>query len=41
MRAGDSLRSQLQLRAYLDRRAQSPGLTFRDHLRAISGAVEE
>jgi regulator of RNase E activity RraA len=39
--AGASLRSQLQFDRYLARRQQAPGLTFRDHLRAIGGAVEE
>jgi hypothetical protein len=26
---------------YLARRQQTPSLTFRDHLRAIGGAIEE
>ena len=31
----------LQLGAYLAQRRQTPALTFRDHLRAVGGAVEE
>jgi regulator of RNase E activity RraA len=41
IRAGESLRSQLQFDRYLDRRRQTPSLTFRDHLRAVGGAIEE
>jgi regulator of RNase E activity RraA len=41
VRGGDSLRSQLQFRAYLDRRGEDPTLTFRDHIRALGGAIEE
>lgn len=40
MRAGDSLRTQVQLDAYLAQRRRTPSLTFRDHLRAIGGAIE-
>lgn len=40
MRAGVSLRTQVQLDAYLAQRRQTPSLTFRDHLRAIGGAIE-
>jgi regulator of RNase E activity RraA len=41
IRAGVSLRSQLRFDRYLARRQQEPALTFRDHLRAIGGAIEE
>lgn len=41
IRAGASLRSQVQFGAYLARRRQVPSLTFRDHLRAVGGAIEE
>jgi regulator of RNase E activity RraA len=41
IRAGISLRSQLQFDTYLAQRQQTPSLTFRDHLRAVGGAIEE
>lgn len=41
IRAGVSLRSQVQFDAYLAQRQQTPSLTFRDHLRAVGGAIEE
>ncbi len=41
IRAGTSLRNQLQFGAYLARRQQSPALTFREHLRSMGGAIEE
>jgi regulator of RNase E activity RraA len=41
IRSGTSLRAQVQFRAYLTARAENPGLTFRDHLRAVGGAIEE
>jgi regulator of RNase E activity RraA len=41
IRAGVSLRTQLGFAAYLDRRRQVPGLSFREHLRGVGGAVEE
>ena len=41
LRAGDSLRRQLSFGDYLARRAQQPELTFREHLRSVSGAIEE
>ena len=40
MRAGDSLRSQLQFARYLERRAADPTLTLRQHLADIGGAIE-
>jgi regulator of RNase E activity RraA len=40
IRAGVSLRSQVRFDAYLARRRQEPALTFRDHLRAVGGAIE-
>jgi regulator of RNase E activity RraA len=39
--AGRSLRDQLQLRDYVQRRQREPDYTFRRHLRKIGGAVEE
>ncbi|MFD3439891.1 RraA family protein [Streptomyces sp. NPDC058685] len=39
--AGESLRSQVGFEAYLTAREQTPSLTFRDHLRAVGGAIEE
>jgi regulator of RNase E activity RraA len=41
VREGVSLRSQLEFESFLARRAQDPAFTFRDHLRAIGGAIEE
>jgi hypothetical protein len=41
MRAGVSLRRQVGFGTYLARRQQAPSLTFREHLRAVSGAIEE
>jgi regulator of RNase E activity RraA len=41
IRDGISLRRQLRFDSYLARRQQQPGLTFREHLRAIGGAIEE
>ncbi|WP_327679492.1 RraA family protein [Streptomyces sp. NBC_00467] len=41
IRAGESLRSQVRFKAYLTAREQTPSLTFRDHLRAVGGAIEE
>ena len=40
IRAGVSLRDQVRFDAYLTRRQQEPALTFRDHLRAVGGAIE-
>ena len=41
IRAGVSLRSQVQFDAYLAQRHQAPSRSFRDHLRAVGGAIEE
>jgi hypothetical protein len=41
IRAGESLRSQVRFGAYLAARAETPSLTFREHLRAVGGAIEE
>jgi regulator of RNase E activity RraA len=41
IRGGESLRSQLDFDTFLARREQTPSLTFRDHLRAVGGAIEE
>ena len=40
MRAGVSLRRQVLFDVYLERREETPSLTFRDHLREIRGAIE-
>jgi 4-hydroxy-4-methyl-2-oxoglutarate aldolase len=39
--SGVTLRSQLRFAEYLAAREHNPGLTFRDHLRAASAAIEE
>jgi 4-hydroxy-4-methyl-2-oxoglutarate aldolase len=41
MRQGTSLRAQLEFSGFVSRRSLNPGLTFRQHLRRIGGAVEE
>lgn len=41
IREGVSLRSQVQFDGYLAARRVTPSLTFRDHLRAVGGAIEE
>jgi regulator of RNase E activity RraA len=41
IREGTPLRSQLHFGTYLARRRQDPSLSFRDHLRAVGGAIEE
>src|SRR6266516_859176 len=41
IRAGASLRSQVQFRAYLAKRENTPSLSFREHLRSVGGAIEE
>lgn len=41
VRGGVRLREQLQLRAYVEQRRSRPELSFREHLRAIRGAIEE
>ncbi|GAA4903994.1 regulator of RNase E activity RraA [Stackebrandtia albiflava] len=41
LRAGRSLREQLAFSEFLARRAAEPDLTFRQHLRARDGAIEE
>jgi regulator of RNase E activity RraA len=38
--SGERLRDQLQLDAYIARRAADPTYTFRDHLKALGGAIE-
>ena len=38
---GRSLREQLDFARYLEKRAVDPSYTFRQHLREISGAIEE
>jgi regulator of RNase E activity RraA len=41
IRAGVSLRSQVQFASYLAQRQRTPSLSFREHLRAVGGAIEE
>jgi len=41
IRAGKKLRDQLRFNEYLSKRAEDTGYTFRQHLRAIKGAIEE
>jgi regulator of RNase E activity RraA len=41
IRAGVSLRTQVRFDTYLARRQQTPSLSFREHLRAVGGAIEE
>lgn len=41
LHAGISLRSQVQFDSYLAQRRRTPSLSFRDHLRAVGGAIEE
>jgi regulator of RNase E activity RraA len=41
IRAGVSMRSQVRFDDYLAQRQLNPSLTFRDHLRAVGGAIEE
>lgn len=40
MNKGITLRSQVQFETYLAHRQTTPGLSFRDHLRDVGGAVE-
>jgi regulator of RNase E activity RraA len=41
IKSGRSLREQLDFARYLEKRAADPGYTFREHLRKMSGAIEE
>jgi 4-hydroxy-4-methyl-2-oxoglutarate aldolase len=41
IKSGRSLRDQLQFARYLRKRETHPGYTFREHLRKITGAIEE
>jgi 4-hydroxy-4-methyl-2-oxoglutarate aldolase len=41
VKTGRSLREQLEFARYLEKRGADPSYTFRDHLRKISGAIEE
>lgn len=40
LRKGERLRDQLKLGAYVARRREDPAYTFRDHLKALGGAIE-
>lgn len=41
IRAGISLRRQVQFSGYLAMREKTPSFSFREHLRAVGGAIEE
>ncbi|HUY51084.1 MAG TPA: RraA family protein [Streptosporangiaceae bacterium] len=41
LHAGVTLRSQVQFDSYLAQRQRTPSLSFRDHMRAVGGAIEE
>jgi 4-hydroxy-4-methyl-2-oxoglutarate aldolase len=41
IKSGRSLREQLEFSRYLEKRATDPKYSFREHLRKISGAIEE
>ncbi|KXK61711.1 dimethylmenaquinone methyltransferase [Micromonospora rosaria] len=41
IRAGDTLRAQVRFADYLAARRDRPASTFREHLRAVGGAIEE
>jgi regulator of RNase E activity RraA len=41
VKTGRSLREQLDFARYLEKRGADPSYTFREHLRKISGAIEE
>ncbi|WBC16119.1 RraA family protein [Micromonospora sp. WMMA1998] len=41
IRGGETLRTQLRFDGYLSARAADPTVTFRAHLRAVGGAIEE
>ncbi|MFK8911346.1 RraA family protein [Streptomyces sp. YS-3] len=41
IREGNSLREQVRFTRYLADRSDNPALTFREHLRAVGGAIEE
>ena len=41
IRSGRSLREQLEFARYLEKRVANPDYTFREHLRKMSGAIEE
>ncbi len=38
---GQTLREQLKFKDFLEKRSRDAGFTFREHLRAIKGAIEE
>lgn len=40
IRAGETLRGQVQFSVYLARRQRTPSLTFREHLNEVGGAIE-
>jgi 4-hydroxy-4-methyl-2-oxoglutarate aldolase len=41
IKSGRSLREQLEFARYLEKRGTDPSYTFREHLRKISGSIEE
>ncbi len=41
IRGGNTLRQQVEFAAFLEKRTRNANLTFREHLRAFGGAIEE
>jgi 4-hydroxy-4-methyl-2-oxoglutarate aldolase len=41
IRGGITLRQQVEFASFLEHRKRNPNLTFREHLRAVGGAIEE
>lgn len=41
IRCGDTLRQQVEFTSFLENRSRNAKLTFREHLRAVGGAIEE
>ena len=41
IKSGRSLREQLKFTEYMEKRVADPNYTFREHLRGITGAIEE
>jgi regulator of RNase E activity RraA len=41
IRGGNTLRQQLEFASFLENRKRNANLTFREHLRAAGGAIEE
>jgi len=41
IRGGNTLRQQVEFESFLEKRNRNANLTFREHLRAVGGAIEE